>query len=204
MRGDIFGSGRICGCSGTKLPYLQIDKIQKPRHVKRGAFLQTRSEEFSTPWALVCGYCLASSLASHPTGSGARAKVGPREWQPWTPANVASRLARSRKWPLVPPRYWRSKLWTTETGLPLTLLNTFSDKGTFSFVPPNPVWVRNLEGSIPILPVWPWRTTTCCSRMSTSCARWLASKYYPRLLSVTLLQESVFFMYIYLICRGHC
>lgn len=58
--------------------YLQIDRIQNPRHVKRGAFLQTRSEEISTPWALVCGYCLASLLASHPTGSGAQAKVGPR------------------------------------------------------------------------------------------------------------------------------
>lgn len=147
-------------------------------YVKRGAFLQTRSEEISTPWALVCGYCLASLLASHPTGSGARAKVGPREWQPWTPANVASRLAWSRKWPLVSPLLTFEALncqdWTF-----FNIGKYTRDKGTFSFAPPNPVWVRKLEGSILILPVWLWRTTTCCSRMSTSCARWLASKYKP-------------------------
>lgn len=60
--------------------YLAVSnsKRYKPEARKeRCVFLQV-SEGISTPWGLVCGYYLASSLASKPTGRVAREKVGPR------------------------------------------------------------------------------------------------------------------------------
>lgn len=48
-----------------KLPYLPVDEIRSPRHVKRGAFLQARSEENlhalgSGPWSLQLARWLAT------------------------------------------------------------------------------------------------------------------------------------------------
>lgn len=58
-------------------PATSTSKDTNLRHAKRDVFLHT-SEEISTPQGLLCGYCLASSLASPSTRRVAQEKVGPR------------------------------------------------------------------------------------------------------------------------------
>lgn len=63
---------------GSRVPGNIRQTDTKPRHAKRGVFQQT-SEEISTPWGLVCGYYLASSLASQPTRESSSGEGGAAE-----------------------------------------------------------------------------------------------------------------------------